>query len=161
MTMNALRLPLLLLSLSLSLLAGCSTVGGWFGFGGPPKAELDTLKIVALDDANDHQATEVDLVFTYQEDIAATLPQDAPAWFEQRDKILARYAGDIDVVSLEIPAGFVIEEVKLPKRHGKALQVLVYANYVPATGQAVLTLTKLEDVQLTLKKASVAFAPIE
>lgn len=153
------RLPILLCLLL--TLAGCSSLGKLFGFGGPPKAALDDLKIVAVDDANDGQATELDLVFTYQSDIAATLPKDSPSWFNQRDAFKARYAGDLDVLSLEIPAGFVIQKVALPKRHAEALQVVAYANYVADVGQRPITLTRLRGAVLTLQKTQVVFAPLD
>lgn len=144
----------------LATLVGCNAVDRRVGVSGAAQAQLNSLMIVALEDANDKQATELDLVFTYREDIAATLPRDASGWFLQRDALMNRYAGDIDVVRLQIPPGFVIDEVKLPNRRSKAFQVLAYANYVSATGQPVLPLTTWKRVRLTLRKERVAVKPI-
>lgn len=150
------RLPLFAVLLMLVLLDGCSTLSKLWG--GPEKAALQQLKVIALADANQGQATELDLVFIYQEDIAKTLPVDAPTWFTQRSAILAKYAGQLDVVSLEVPPGYVIESVQLPDRHGDALQVQAYANYVPAGGQYPLVLTHLKNVVLTLQEDQVVFS---
>lgn len=153
------RLRTFLLIPLLLALSGCGSIAKLASLGGPAKAEFSSLRVVALADANDGQATELDLVFTYREDIAATLPADAPAWFAQRAALQARFAGDLDVVSLAVPAGFVIEQVQLPDRHGKALQVVAYANYVAKAGQQPITLTKLAGVVLTLEKTQMVFAP--
>jgi uncharacterized protein YceK len=146
----------LLAAMLLLVPSGCSTISKLWG--GPEKATLQQLKVIALADANQGQATELDLVFIYQEDIAKTLPGDAPAWFAKRSAILAKYAGDLEVVSLEVPPGYVIESVTLPKRHGDALQVQAYANYVPATGQYPVVLTRLKNAVLTLQEDKLVFS---
>jgi type VI secretion system protein len=137
-------------------LSGCSTIGKLLW--GEKTAKLQHLKVVALPNANQGQATELDLVFIYASDIAKTLPGDAPTWFKQRSAIQAKYAGDLDVVSLEVPAGFVVQSVKLPARHADALQVQAYANYVAAAGQYPLVLTRLKDVVLTLQEDKFVFS---
>lgn len=74
------RLALLLASL---LLGGCSTLGGWLGFG-PDYAALDSLRVVANSDANQDAAgtptaTELDLVFAYSDTAMAQLPRRRPS----------------------------------------------------------------------------------
>jgi len=149
-------LLLTLASLLLSSLLGCSSIAKLWS--GTPTAKLSSIKVVALADANQGQATELDLVFSYQTDIKQTLPADAPSWFAQRAAVQAKYAGQLDVVSLEVPPGLVIATVQLPARHAKAVDVLVYANYVSPQGQHPLSLTDLKQVVLTLQQDQLAFS---
>lgn len=132
-------------------LGGCGTVSKLFGDDGPPKTELRSMKIVAFEDANQNMATEVDLVFVYQETLMALMPKKSPDWFRNKRELMLSGAGNLDVVSLEVPPNFVIDPVQLPERSRDAVLVTVYANYRALAGQAAVNLTALEGAVLRLK----------
>ena len=135
-------------------MSGCSVMH-LFG-GGPPKAKLESLSLIAPDDANSNMATALDVVFVYSSDAETILPQSAPEWFAHRDRFIAAAPTDLDVVSLQIPPAFVMRQVKLPTRHDKALQVVAYANYIAAGGQNKLVLTGVKKALLRLEAKSMA-----
>ena len=56
----------------------------------------------------------------------------------------------MDIVSLEIPPAYVIEQVQLPKRHDTALQVTAYAYYLDKKGLQPVDLTGSVKAKLTL-----------
>ena len=135
-------------------MSGCSVMH-LFG-GGTPKAKLESLSVIATDDANSNMATALDVVFVYSSDAETILPQSAPEWFAHRDRFIAAAPTDLDVVSLQIPPAFVMRQVKLPARHDKALQVVAYANYIAAGGQNKLVLTGVKKALLRLEAKSMA-----
>lgn len=142
-----------------ALLAGASgcSVMHLFG-GGTPTAKLESLGVIATDDANSNMATALDVVFVYSTDAEAILPKSAPAWFAHRDGFIAAAPTDLDVVSLQIPPAFVMRRVTLPARHAKALQVVVYANYIAAGGQNELVLTSVKKALLRLEAKTVVLS---
>ena len=83
----------------------------------------------ALDDANDGQATKLDLVFVYDAGLLATLPTTSTAWFQNKNGWMLAAAGGAEVVSLELPPTTSISDVTLPARHRRAIRVLAFAHY--------------------------------
>ena len=137
-------------------LNGCSVMNLFSS--STPKAKLTTIGVVATDDANSNMATALDLVFVYSTEAGAMLPKTAPDWFAHRDGFIAAAPTDLDVVSLQIPPAFVMKEVALPSRHSKALQVVVYANYIAAAGQNKLVLTGVKSALIRLESKSVVLS---
>ena len=71
--------------------------------------------------------TEVDVIFIYDEEIAASLPETKSAWYSNK-RPFTRNAGDkMDIVNVFIPQGFDSEMASLPDRRGDAIKVVVYA----------------------------------
>lgn len=137
------------------LLGGCSTLGGWLGFG-PDYAALDSLKVLANNDANQDAAgtpcaTELDIVFAYSDAAISQLPKTAPQWFAQKTALQNGLAQDLAVLSLQLPPSTAVKAVPLADKADKALQIIAYARYFAVAGQNRMDLTQAHSAQLTLR----------
>lgn len=150
--MRAHRIALLLVAAP--LLAGCGTLAKLLP-GHAKTASLDTLRVVAQPGANLDSATALDLVFVYDATSAALLPKTGPAWFAQKPALLNGLGRGADVVSLQVPPATVIGTVKLPDRHGKALGVYAFANYLAPAGQAAVDLSRFHAPVIWLAPAQI------
>ncbi|GAB7536918.1 hypothetical protein BGC_31360 [Burkholderia sp. 3C] len=132
-----------------ALLAACS----WFG---PKTAAVSQIKVVAEISANQNAATQLDVVFVYDSNVLALLPATGPDWFQKKDALLAGLATAIDVVSLQVPPA-TLATASLPKRHGKAIAVYSYANYLSAAGQPKGNITPYKNVTIWLTPTAVTY----
>ena len=101
---------------------------------------LRELYFSASINANQNQATSLDIVWLYDNTINEVLPHTSSDWFLQRSAILDTYGTSIEVISLEIPPGTAVSGIALPSNSRKAVAVRAYANYTTTAGQQVLTL---------------------
>jgi type VI secretion system protein len=124
----------------------------------PAKTKLKSVSVMTMPDANQTTATALDVVFVYDVSVVTMLPKDAVAWFASRDALNANLWRYLDIVSVEIPPAYLLTPLKLPKRHGEALKVVSYANYLAAPGCAPVDLTELVHAELTLNAKTVTFA---
>jgi type VI secretion system protein len=150
----------LLLPLFALLLAGCGTLDALknlVGLGGPPKTALESVQIVAEAEANHGLPTRLDLVFVYDPTLAALLPKSGPDWFRQKAALLAAWPLKLEALVLEIPPQSEATPT-LPKKAGKALTVLLYADYIAPAGQPVANLTPFTGARITLGPESIAIA---
>ncbi len=136
------------------LLQGCgamSTMAGWVGLGGPPKADLRDLRLVSDIGANRNSATRVDIVLVFEQSAIGSLPKTAPEWFAQKQALLDGMPTALQVLALELPPAHVLDPVPLPDRTGKALAVRAYADMQSSHGQHVLDLTFTKAAELRLR----------
>lgn len=151
---SSLWLHYLPLMVALLLLQGCgamSTMAGWVGLGGPPKADLRDLRLVSDIGANRNSATRVDIVLVFEQSAIGSLPKTAPEWFAQKQALLDGMPTALQVVALELPPAHVLDPVPLPDRTGKALAVRAYADMQSSHGQHVLDLTFTKAAELRLR----------
>ena len=149
---------------ALLTLSGCSTltsVTNLFTGGGVAKTTLTNLEVVAQADANQTSSTRLDVVFVYKAEVKAMLPKKSREWFARKDEFAANLWQDMDIVSLEIPPAYVIEQVQLPKRYDTALQVTAYANYLDKKGLQPVDLTGSMKAKLTLLKKQLALEEVK
>ncbi|MGN6318123.1 hypothetical protein [Trinickia sp.] len=132
------------------LLAGCS----WLGWS--KSAAVSQIKVVAEVGANQNAATQLDIVFVYDSNVVAMLPTTGPDWFQKKDALMAGLANGLDVVSLQVPPA-TLASASLPKRHGKAIDVYVYANYLSAAGQPKGNITPYKNVTIWLTPTTVIY----
>ncbi|MGF7187833.1 type VI secretion system protein [Robbsia andropogonis] len=132
------------------LLAACS----WLGLS--KSTAVSQIKIVAEVNANQNAATQLDVVFVYDSNVTAMLPATGPDWFQKKGALMAGLATAIDVVSLQVPPA-TLSTAKLPKRHGKAIGVYVYANYLSAAGQPKGNITPYKNVTIWLTPTTVTY----
>ncbi|MGO4702999.1 hypothetical protein [Dyella sp. 2RAB6] len=145
---------LLLLTLLLATLAGCSSVNKLLGR--TPTTTLSSVRVAAPPGANLNSAVQLDLVFLYDTKNEAMLPNTGPEWFAQKTALINGLGTSVDVVHLEIPPAQVIDPVPLPKRAGKAVGVYAFANYLSADGQARADLTKFKRAVVWLQATQLA-----
>lgn len=118
-----------------------------------PPTGLQSIQILAEVNANQINATALDLVFVYDANILSLLPKNGTDWFNQKAALSAGFATAIDVISLQItPASSVQlpDNPAFPARYKKAIGVYSYANYVNPAGQPVANLTPYGNVQIRL-----------
>jgi type VI secretion system protein len=132
------------------LLAGCS----WLSWS--KSAAVSQIKVVAEVGANQNAATQLDIVFVYDSNVVAMLPTTGPDWFQKKDALTAGLANGLDVVSLQVPPA-TLATASLPKRHGKAIDVYVYANYLSAAGQPKGNITPYKNVTIWLTPTTVIY----
>ena len=135
-------------------LGACSTIPF---MNSQAKSPLRHVSIEALVNANQNQATAVDIVLIYDSNILLVLPKSAPEWFANKSSLLAGFGQSIEVVSLQIPAASVTS-VPLPKDISKAVQAVSYANYINAEGQVSGNLTSYKCARITLQLQRVSYA---
>ncbi len=140
-------------------LAGCGTIDtlkSLVGLG-PARTDLDAVQVIAEAGANRDLPTRLDLVFVFDTGLSAQLPKTGPAWFQQKDALLAAWPGKLQALSLEVPP---LSEAApaLPKGYGKAVAVFAYADYLAAAGQPVINLTPFENARITLRPEAIAIA---
>lgn len=121
--------------------AGCGTLGKLLP-GHVDKTTIRSIRIAAQPGANVDSATLIDVAFVYAVDGAGQMPKTSPEWFAQKDAVIAGLGASIDVVTAGVPPGKLLDPLKLPSRHGKAVAVYAYARYVSSNGQARIDLTR-------------------
>jgi type VI secretion system protein len=132
------------------LLAACSL------FGGTKSAAVAQIKVVAEVNANQNNATELDVVFVYDSNVVALLPKTGPDWFSNKAAMVDGLAASIDVVSLQIPPQ-TLASAELPKRHGKAIGVYVFVNYLSPAGQPMGNITPYKNMTIWLTPTTVLY----
>jgi type VI secretion system protein len=134
-------------SAALLLLAVCFLLSGCAG----PVIATDRMQIVAEPDANQSTATNVDLVFIYDQAALGVLPRTGPRWFASKEALMRGLATDIEVVAVEVPTGMQVN-VRLPARSRSAIALYSYANYRHPAGQAVGSLTPYRAIVIRLQR---------
>lgn len=114
------------------------------------------IEIIADPDANAWRTTLIDVVFVYEDDVEAALPHTGPDWFARKTAMTLAYGDKMDVVPLQMPPAL-SATVALPKRHGKAIAVLVFASYDSKGGRAVVNLSTYHDVIINLKRDEITY----
>lgn len=144
----------LLLAAMLCMPSGCSTLAKLLP-GHAPTTSLSALRVVSQPGANLDSATAVDLVFVYDTTTVALLPQTGPDWFARKAALENGLGTSIDVVALQVPPATVIN-VSIPKRHGKAVAVYGFAQYLAKDGQGRIDLTRYRRPVLWLAPAQIS-----
>lgn len=133
--------------LLVSMLAAC----------GAAPTKISSIDIVADRQANQSSATELDIVFVYDSALAALLPKTGPEWFAKKWDLLPGLADGVDVINVGLPPGMHWRP-PLPARHGKAVAVYSYANYLAPKGQAVGNLTPYRELTIKLLPDSIVYS---
>ncbi|MGN2248119.1 hypothetical protein ACFWZ3_15670 [Frateuria sp. GZRR35] len=104
-----------------------------------PTSVLSQLGVVAEAGANGDAATALDVVFVYEQQVGPVLPLTGAEWFARRVVYQQTLGAAIDVVSMELPPGTVLN-VALPARSRRAVAVYAYVSYLAPAGQPRLSL---------------------
>lgn len=144
----------LLLVAVLLVLGGCGALAKLLP-GHVQTTSLERLRVAAQPGANLDSATALDLVFVYDTTSAALLPKTGPQWFAQKAALQNGLGRAAEVVELQLPPATVIANVNLPARHGKAVAVYGFANYLASDGQGRIDLTRFHRPVIWLAAAQV------
>ncbi len=126
-----------------------------------PTSALRSVRVTADVAANNSTATALDLVFVYDKVAATALRKNGPEWFAQKAALVGSLGTQIDVVSLQVPPGTVIEQVALPARARRAAAVLCFVNFIDPAGQAVADLTRFRRVEIRLLESGVTYTGLK
>ncbi|KGI78272.1 hypothetical protein [Oleiagrimonas soli] len=149
------RHAIVLFALLASLLvSGCSVLSKLVPWG-DKTTDVKDLRVVAVPDANADSATALDLVFVYDKTAAGLLPKTAPEWFGKKGNLVNGLGTSADIVSLQVTPASVVDPVKLPKRHGKAIAVYGFAGYLSPSGQGRVDLTGFKHPTIWLETSAV------
>ncbi|WP_113064928.1 hypothetical protein [Oleiagrimonas sp. MCCC 1A03011] len=135
-------------------LSGCSFLSKLVPWGGKTAAVKD-MRVVAVPDANADSATALDLVFVYDKTAMALIPKTSPDWFKKKASLRNGLGTSADVVSLQVTPASMVDAVKLPKRHGKAVAVYAFAGYLSPSGQGRIDLTGYKHPTIWLEASAV------
>ena len=112
-------------------------------------AAIESVEIRSRLDPNAIEITGVDLLFLYDEDTAARIPETKSAWYANR-RSLTRELGDaFDLVSTFIPQGFDSARLTLSERAAGAIRVLVFAEH-EAFGAPPVDVTDMTNVLIEI-----------
>jgi len=129
--------------LALGCLSGCamvdlsqSVINRSMNLVGLGPNEVGSIGIMALSGASSH-AFAVEVAFAYGDAaMAVVVSSDVSLWFKERDGFCRNYANQLDVIRVELPAGYSALLAELPEGHQNAQAIFVFAE---ALGKADLT----------------------
>jgi hypothetical protein len=104
---------------------------------------LSNVLIRSLLDFNAILITEVDVVFVYDESLAARMPATKGEWYGQKYNLLRDDQVGIDVITTSIPQGFDSATLSLPDNSQTAIKVFAVA-YHEGQGVPVHDMTNME-----------------
>ena len=111
----------------------------------PQNTRVESIRVQSRLDPNAILITELDVVFVYEAELVAQMPNTKRAWYSNKRNFTRSAAEGLDVVNLFIPQGFDSDTLTLPERRGQALKVLVYA-YHDSADAAPADITEAEEV---------------
>jgi type VI secretion system protein len=154
--MNARVLPHLLAAAA-ALLAACAAIENEVdrALHLEKHSRLSRVVLAAEIGANQNSATQVEVVFVYDDSVLAALPKTAPEWFANRQALLDGLAPALASAATGLPPGSV-GELQLEKLPPRPVRVLGYANYLPTGGQRPVDLTGFRCVLLRLQAQTVS-----
>jgi type VI secretion system protein len=137
------------LALPVLALAGCSWVGG---------KSVSRMSILSEIDANQNNATAVDLVMSSSDDAtAALLKLGARDWFQHKMQLQRDYPEDIAVMSWELSPGQAVQEASVDSP-GDMKDAFIFASYA-SPGDHRLRLGDDSRIRLTLGETDLRFGP--
>jgi len=104
---------------------------------------LRSVLIQSLLDFNAILITEVDVVFVYDEEMAAQMPATKGEWYAQKYDLLQNDPVELDVITTSIPQGFDSATLSLPENSAEAVMVFA-VGYHEAQGVPVHNMTDME-----------------
>jgi type VI secretion system protein len=149
------RRHLLAAAVALPALAGCGTIGGWFG---GPSVELDQITLSAMTGINNDSPIAVDLVIVYDtgliDRVAALTAHD---WFGNRAQMQRDFPNDLQVIGWEVVPGQTLQDQPVDRRGG-ARAGFIFANYFSA-GDHRLRLGDQSELTVRLLDAGFTVTP--
>lgn len=125
--------------------------------------ELRSLSILSQNDANYDTPVLMDLIFIFNEPIYQLIsPLSVEDWFtNKRASLPGLYPEDLKIITLEIVPFTNIDEVELPDRHKKALNIMVFTRYLDFNDMHKAEIGDYENVRLILNKDGIEVQSID
>jgi len=116
--------------------------------------DLESLSFTTLANANQSNATAIDVVFITDADVIEQMPTTSAAWFSQRGDLLNRHS--LGIISIEMVPLATLNSIKLPNDHDSAVATFIYVHML--TVQPVIRIpTDEQCVNVTLAEQSVSY----
>ncbi len=116
-----------------------------------PALAVNSVFVQSLLDYNAILISGVDVVFVYDEEVLADMPQTKSSWFSGKQQFLDDAGDAAQVVSVFIPQGFDSEMMSLPDRKGEAVKVFVLAQH-DSSDRAPIDITDYENVLVQINQ---------
>ena len=141
------------------LLGGCNSIDQALSKVVPfytyDKTLLSGISIRAEVDSNDNVPVAIDFVFIFDNSLTPVLQNlKGPEWFANKAGILLQYEKKLALAHVEIVPLTAKYSVTLPNGYDDAVKVLMFANYIAATGQVIADLTEFDQAHITLGKSA-------
>lgn len=116
--------------------------------------DLESLSFTTLANANQSNATAIDVVFITDADVIKQMPSTGAAWFSQRGDLLNRHS--LGIISIEMAPLATLNSIKLPNDHASAVATFIYVHML--TEQPVIRIPADEQcVNVTLAEQNVSY----
>jgi hypothetical protein len=119
---------------------------------------LRSVLIQSLLDFNAILITEVDVVFVYDETVAAQMPANKGEWYVQKYDLLKDDPAEVDVITTSIPQGFDSASLSLPENSTTAVMVFA-VGYHEAQGVAIHDMTGMERALIQIDQFGIRVSP--
>ena len=143
---------LLLILLSTSMISACAVTQRALNTVGLGEHNaLSHLAVESVFNSNANTPVALDFVFVYDKNVIPLLSElSGPSWFSQREAIQNRYADALELISLEVVPLSYLDPITLPKKHKRAHEILLFANYRRPQGQFMATLGHFKSLKVRL-----------
>lgn len=152
---TAWRVQVLLL---LTMLVACTAIQRSLSFipgiPDPTKTAIRTISLEAQANANNNSATRLDFLFLLDSGLTDSLPETAPEWFANRELLVSNNSGQMIVQATGLAPG-TSGSLSLPSGYRQAEDVILYADYILASGQKWYRLPNVRDVRVMLNRTAV------
>ncbi len=144
------RLLALILLLG-SLLTGCSAIRSLLGLHDPPRITVRSISLEAQADANNSSGTQLEFLFLLDSDLLDTLPPTSAEWFANRDLLVSNNRSNLIVSSTGL-APSTTEAVEMPDGFHRAIDLILYADYILPSGQKWYRVPNYRNVRILLTR---------
>jgi hypothetical protein len=142
----------LTLLLAVCLLASCGVWQKSKSLVGMGPNEVKSIGLLTVDA---RYASVIEIAFAYGDaSVAVVVSADVGQWFSERKGYCSSYSSELDVVRIELPAGYSASITELPKNYKKSSAIFVF---VETVGKSDITL--LETPWLVIDNEEIAVLP--
>ena len=134
-------------------LLGCSSVNTYIPFYPVHNNEIESILVHSDTQSNQNVPVSMDILFIYQNSLMKSIKNlTSPAWFKNKQAFLLSFQHSLDIVHLEVVPQTAPEKVRLPDNYAKAVQVILFANYINPKGQYQANLSQFKKLEINLHK---------
>jgi len=114
---------------------------------------LPDVHIESAEDSNQSSALTVDLIVVSDASLKQrVMALTAPEWFAQKNQLMMAYGDQLKVHSTQVPPLMILRSIDLPYEYRDTASLLLFANYISATGQRPAVLDSFDSVMIRLER---------
>jgi len=123
-----------------------------------PALAVESVFIQSRLDYNAILITGVDIVFIYDEQTVASLPDTKSDWYSGKRAFIEQAGEAADVVSVFVPQGFDSSMASLPARSDEAVKVFVFGEHDASAAKPV-DVTAMDNVLVEIDQFGILVSP--